>query len=76
MATAPVVNSIFFDSPARGDTYKLAETIELLVEFHRAVTVTGSPQLALTIGTQTRQAATPHLGGTVLSALQLRGAEE
>ena len=57
LASPPVVNSIFFDSPAKGDTYELGETIELVVEFHRAVTVTGRPQVALTIGTQTRQAA-------------------
>ena len=57
LASPPVVNSIFFDSPTRGDTYELGETIELVVEFHRAVTVTGSPQVALTIGTQTRHAA-------------------
>ena len=57
LASPPVVNSIFFDSPAKGDTYELGETIELVVEFHRAVTVTDNPQVALTIGTQTRQAA-------------------
>ena len=42
--------------PSTRDTYELGETIELLVEFHRAVTVSGSPLLALTIGTQTRHA--------------------
>ena len=57
LASPPVVNSIFFDSPARGDTYELGETIELVFEFHRAVTVTGRPQVALSIGTQTRHAA-------------------
>ena len=57
LASPPVVNSIFFGSPAGGDTYQMGETIGLGVEFHRAVTVTGSPQLALTIGTQTRYAA-------------------
>ena len=49
LASPPVVNSIFFGSPASGDTYQLGEKIELVVEFHRAVTVTGSPRLALTI---------------------------
>ena len=56
-ASPPAVTSIGFFSPARGDTYQRGETIELLVEFHRAVTVSGSPRLALNIGTQTRQAA-------------------
>ena len=57
LASPPVVKTIFFGSPASGDTYELGEKIELVVEFHRAVTVTGSPVLALTIGTQTRLAA-------------------
>ena len=58
LATPPAVRDIaFISSPARGGTYELGEMIELLVEFDRAVTVTGSPQVALTIGTQTRQAA-------------------
>ena len=57
LASPPVVKTIFFGSPASGDTYELGEKIELVVEFHRAVTVTGSPLLALTIGTQTRRAA-------------------
>ena len=54
----PAVKRIFvISSPARGDTYELGETIEVRVEFDRAVSVTGSPQVALIIGTQTRQAA-------------------
>ena len=57
LASPPAVTSIGFFSPARGDTFELGETIELLIEFHRAVTVTGSPLLALNIGTQTRHAA-------------------
>ena len=56
LASPPVVKTVSFFSPARGDTYEQGDTIELLVEFHRAVTVTGSPLLALTIGTQTRHA--------------------
>ena len=55
-ASPPVVTSIGFFGPARGDTYQLGETIELMVGFHRAVVVSGSPRLALNIGTQTRQA--------------------
>ena len=56
--TPPRVGNIYFPySPARGDTYELGETIEVVVEFNRAVTVTGKPQLALTIGAETRHAA-------------------
>ena len=55
--TPPRVSNIHFPySPARGDTYELGETIEVDVEFDRAVTVTGNPQLALTIGAETRHA--------------------
>ena len=56
-STAPAVSSIAFrGSPARGDTYGLGETVEVNVRFDRAVTATGKPQMALTIGTQTRHA--------------------
>ncbi len=56
-STAPAVSSIAFrGSPARGDTYGLGETVEVNVRFDRAVTATGKPQVALTIGTQTRRA--------------------
>ena len=56
--TPPRVRAIRFgySSPARGDTYELGETIEVEVEFHRAVTATGEPQVALTIGAETRHA--------------------
>ena len=56
--TPPRVSAVYFPyEPARGDTYELGETIEVDIEFDRAVTVTGNPQLELTIGTQTRYAA-------------------
>ena len=52
------VNSVTITSaPASGDTYAGAETITVQVGFTGTVTVTGSPQLALTIGMNTRQAA-------------------
>ena len=58
LITPPSAWGIAFDSsPALGTTYELGETIEVRVEFDRAVQVTGSPQVALTIGTETRQAA-------------------
>ncbi len=43
-------------TPASGVTYRLGEQIEVAVTFTEAVTVTGTPQLGLTIGSQTRQA--------------------
>ena len=58
LATRPAVKRIFFIStPARGDTYELGETIEVVVEFDRVAVVTGSPRLTLTIGAQPRHAA-------------------
>ena len=55
--TVPTVSRIDFSgSPASGDTYELGETIQVAVEFDREVTVSGSPQVALTIGSQTKQA--------------------
>ncbi len=44
-------------SPANGDTYWLAERIVVRLTFNGSVDVTGSPQLALLIGSQTRQAS-------------------
>ena len=64
---APAVSSItVVSSPARGDTYELGEIIEVAVEFDIAVTVTGSPQMALTIGSHTRQATFSRLDGQSL----------
>ena len=58
LVTPPAVRDIsFISSGARDDTYELGETVELVVEFDRAVAVTGSPQVALTIGSETRHAA-------------------
>ena len=56
-SAAPAVSSIAFrGAPARDNTYGLGETVEVSVRFDRAVTATGRPQVALTIGTQTRHA--------------------
>ena len=58
--SAPVVSRILYNSsPASGDTYELGERIEVRVEFDRPVTVTGTPQVALTVGSRTRQATLP-----------------
>ena len=65
--TQPGVKRVaLISSPAAGDTYGLGETVEVVVEFDRAVTATGSPQVALTIGTQTRHATFSAWGGAFL----------
>ena len=51
------VNAVrFTGTPASGNAYGPGERIQVAVTFSEAVTVTGSPQLGLTIGTETRQA--------------------
>ncbi len=58
LVSPPAVKRIYFmSSRARDDTYELGETVEVLVEFDKALTVTGSPQVTLTIGSETRHAA-------------------
>ena len=57
LSTQPGVKRVAFISfPARGDTYGLGEAVRVIVEFDRAVTKTGSPQVALNVGTQTQYA--------------------
>ena len=56
LAGASVTGVAVSSTPESGDTYGLGERIEVQVTFDRAVTVTGAPQLALTVGTTTRQA--------------------
>ena len=63
IAMPPVVKNVLFDSPEGGDTYQRGEKIELLVEFHRPVAVTGMPRLSISIGTQSKQAAYTMLWG-------------
>ena len=51
----PVVEWAGVDSePQSGDTYAVGEEITIDVNFTELVTVTGTPQLELTIGTATR----------------------
>ena len=53
----PVVREVEFEShPERGDTYAAGEAIEIEIEFNEVITVTGSPELTLTIGNLTRSA--------------------
>ena len=55
---APTVSAVALSSsPPRQSTYQRGETIRVAVTFTAAVTVTGSPQLALTLATGTRQAS-------------------
>ena len=46
----------FTGTPASGETYRLGEQIRVAVTFSDAVTVTGTPQIGLTVGSATRQA--------------------
>ena len=64
-ASIPSVNRVAFSStPAASATYGAGETISVQIGFSTAVTVTGTPQLALTIGSATRQAAYASGSGT------------
>ena len=66
----PVVSGIAFSgSPAGGDTYELGETVAVTVTFDRPVTVSGSPELALTIGSRTRRAAFSSASATGITTL-------
>ncbi len=52
----PKIDEVFFRrAPANGEAYRLGERIDLSVDFDRPVAVTGTPQLALTIGQRTMQ---------------------
>ena len=54
----PTVRSVAFEStPPGGDTYGRGDIVEAAVRFSEPVTVTGTPQLALAVGTETRRAA-------------------
>ena len=46
----------FTGTPVSGNTYRLGEQIQAAVTFNEAITVTGTPQINLTIGSQTRWA--------------------
>ena len=76
--TAPAVSRIYFSgSPAVGNTYERGETIEVRVEFDRPVTVTGSPRVALSIGSRSRAAtfSSSNLGITAHFAYTVQQAD-
>ena len=60
----PGVAGVALKSPVLGDTYERGEVIEATVTFTQAVDVTGTPQLALNIATNTRQATYARGTGT------------
>ncbi len=62
VAGPEVVSVAFTSRPAAGNTYRLGERIRSRVAFDRIMTVSGSPVLALEIGTQTRSMT--HIGLT------------
>ena len=64
------VDAVALGSPAVGDTFERGEVIEATVTFNRAVTVTGTPRLALNIGSNTRQAS--YASGSGTTALKFR----
>ncbi|MGI4873115.1 MAG: Ig-like domain-containing protein [Janthinobacterium lividum] len=62
--TAPIVSSV--GVPANG-TYRAGQVLSFTVNFSEAVTVTGTPQLGLTIGSTSQQASyVSGSGGTAL----------
>ena len=69
---APAVSSVWLSSaPASGDTYQRGDTIEVRVDFDRLVAVTGTPRVAVTVGTRTRSAALDRTAGPRSSASSL-----
>ena len=56
-SVATISSVAIASAPESGTTYQLGEPIIVNVRFDRLVTVTGAPQVALTVGSNTRQAA-------------------
>ena len=56
-SVATISSVAIASAPESGATYQLGELIIVNVRFARPVTVTGAPQVALTVGSNTRQAA-------------------
>ena len=66
----PGVIRVALNSPVLGGTFERGEVIEATVTFNKAVDVTGTPQLGLGIGSNTRQAN--YASGTGTTALRFR----
>ena len=68
VAGAPSVSTVALTSEPGADiTYALGDEIEATVRFNKSVTVTGTPQLGLTVGSNVRQASHSGGGGDVLT---------
>ena len=64
--TDPALTSIYFIGvPASGDAYQRGETIRVQVGFDRLVTVSGTPEVELTIGSRTARAPVASYGAGV-----------
>ena len=69
--SAPEVLSIHFsNAPSGGNTYALREEITANVQFTKALDVSGTPRLALTIGANTRQAVYQSILGSCKCTLR------
>ena len=55
-------------APASGDTYQRGDPIEIRIDFDRLVAITGTPQINLTVGTNTRAVALSSRTGGLASA--------
>ena len=68
--SAVVASLAAVSGPVSGDTYRRGETIGVAVTFGKPVAVTGTPQLALSVGSATRQAAYARGTGTTQLAFE------
>ena len=69
VVTPPIVSSLT-GNPATGGVFERGNRIEVTVTFNRAVDVTGTPRVALGIGTEERQAS--YVSGTGTTSLVFR----
>ena len=70
--TAPAVSKVSWSSaPASGDTYQRGDPIEVRVDFDRLVTITGTPQVQLTVGANTRSVGLSSTAGPTSSTSSL-----
>ena len=70
--TAPAVSKVsWFSAPASGDTYQRGDPIEVRVDFDRLVTITGTPQVQLTVGANTRAVGLSSTAGPTSSTSSL-----
>ena len=75
VAAAPSVSTVAFSSDP-GAAYAAGEAITVAVVFTKPITVTGTPQLALTVGTTTRQAQCSDAASEVLTCTYTVAADE